>query len=110
GHINNAQARPGKQPIVALGVVLARRRPAVEMGELGGDDGGLERVETKVSADDLVMVFRLRPVSAEAAKLFGPLAIVGDDHAGVAGGADDLRRKERETPVVDNAAGPQPRA
>ncbi len=94
---------PGEQLVIAIGNPLPRGGPAVEMVELHGQDGRLDRIEAGVDPHHVVNVLRLGAVDAKEADLLGHVVAVRRDHAGIAVGAEVLRRVEAET--ADGADG-----
>ena len=85
-------------------VFLSGRRPGVEMTELGQHHCGLDSIETKIAADELVKIFGLGTVVAQNLQPFRPIRILADNKAAVPGPAEILGRKEGERPVVADGA------
>ena len=75
------------------------------MAQLGGHDGGLQRVQPEISSYKFVMVFRLGAVRAQALQSFGPPRVVGNNHSPITGRAKILGWKERKASIVPDGAG-----
>src|SRR5207245_8733301 len=101
----SGQSRLRKELVVFLGVPLAARRPFIQMAQLGGHDGGLQRVQPEISSYKFVMVFRLGAVRAQALQSFGPPRVVGNNHSPITGRAKILGWKERKASIVPDGAG-----
>ena len=93
------------QGVVALGRRLARFRPAVQVRQLDPQEGGLQRVQPRVPAHELVVVARLHAVAAQAAQECGPGRIAGDHHAAVAKASQIFGRIKAE--AADGAQRPR---
>src|SRR5262249_46252478 len=59
-------------------------RPAIEMLQLDAQHSCLDCIETKITAQNLVMVFRLETMIAKELQPFGKFGIIRRDHASVA--------------------------
>ena len=68
------------------------------------EDRGLERIETEVTADHLVVILRLRSVRPHDHEPLMHRWIVGHDHSAVARTAKILAREEAETTDRPNAS------
>src|ERR1700739_1430599 len=75
------------------------------MPQLYSQDGGLQRVQAAVGADDLVKISFLAAVDAEHREPFGDGRIVGGDHATVASATEIFRGEKTETAGVAESAG-----
>src|SRR5690349_3699237 len=89
GRVGNAdrtrvERRVAKAPRICRGSLSPRFVPTLEVGELDGQDDGLERIETRVHADALVDVTLSAPVSAEQADSFRRRVVGAEHHASVA--------------------------
>ena len=73
-----------------------RGGPAGETRQLGGDDGGLQRVDAKVSADRDVVILGARAVVAEQGDAIGERGVVREDGPGIADRTEVLGREERD--------------
>ena len=83
--------------------------PAVQVRELGVDDGGLEGVEAEVAADDAVVVAGGFAVDPEGAQPSRPVpGSSRDDDPAVAVAAEVLGGVEGEAAVVAGRAGAVP--
>ena len=93
-----------EQLFVARRVRLPGRRPPVEVFQLDRHHRRLQRIEAEIPADLAVVVLRLRAVVAQDRRMLGLRRVLHRQHAAVAEAAEILRREERETAVVADAA------
>ena len=100
------QRRTLELGVVERGIALARLAPGIEMRKLHVEHRGLDFVETKVSADELVVVLRLHTVHAQLHELRRELGVVGHAHAGIAERAQVLGGEERQAADVADGARP----
>ena len=91
---------------VVRSTLLTGLRPAIEVLELDAQDGGVDRVESEIAADDLVVIFRMRAVPAQEADLVGQGAVLSDHGPAVAEAAEVLRREKRIAADRPHRSGP----
>ena len=104
-HAARREAGGGESLVIERGVFLAAVGPAVEVFQLDVEDGRLQGVQAEVAADELVEVGRSRAVDAQELQPVVEGGVVGQDHAGVAEGAQVLGGEEGEAAhVADRAA------
>ena len=89
---------------VAGGIRLPRRRPGVEVRQFHPQNGRLERIETAVDADHLVVIPRLHAVHPQQLQLRGEIIAGGGEESAVAGPTEIFRRIETETADVTERA------
>ena len=77
--------------------------PCVEIRQLDVEDRGLQRVDAEVAADVLMKILRPHAVHAEVDQLLREGVVIGRHRAGIAEGAEVLRREKRE--AADRAEG-----
>lgn len=86
----------GKEGVIAGGICDSPVDPLIEVFEFDAEDGGLECIEARVDADDLVVVLGLHAVDAEDAKFRSQGVVFGRHQTAVAGASEVFGRKEAE--------------
>src|SRR3954451_5170451 len=96
----------GKFFAVKIRDAATSSRPSIEVWQFHLQNRCLQFIETKISADELMMITRLHPVLSTNSYSRGQTFIVRDDRAGVPGGTQILRRIEtKAADVADRARG-----
>jgi hypothetical protein len=75
-------------------MVLPDSRPLVELPKLGQHHRGLDRIQTKIPADDLVEILGLGAVVAQNPQPFGALSVLADHQATIARTAEVFGREK----------------
>ena len=76
--------RASEKRTVAVGIRPTGRGPFGKLAELHAQDGGLKRVQTKVSANEVMNVFRLASVGAQNRDLVSESVVVGEQGTAIA--------------------------
>lgn len=92
----NGRIHFAEQAGVAGGVALPGFGPSIEELHFDLQDGGLQRVDTRIDADKLVDVLGASAVEAGLGENAGQRGVVGRDHAAVAPAAEVLAGIETE--------------
>src|SRR5689334_2153124 len=101
GDVNRAaQTELAEYLPITFRVALARGGPACEIGQLHTQNGRLERVQSTVAANNLIVVLLVAPVHAQQAQSLCKCTIVRSDDSTVSGAAKILGREEAETSAV----------
>src|SRR5439155_7335253 len=93
------------QGVVAAGHRLALFNPALDVWQLDAQDSCLQGIQTRVPAKILVMVLDFHAMNAKRGQTRGPIWVIGNNHAGVAVGAEVLAGVETETTESAQGAG-----
>src|SRR5215467_6449967 len=81
---------------VDTGIRPPALRPAIEILQLHAKHGGLNRVQSEVSAENLIVVLGLESMIAQEAQSIGKFGAVRRHHTGITEPAKVLRREEAE--------------
>src|SRR5438105_10427256 len=75
------------------------------MLELDREDRCLNGIQTKITSDNLMVIFRFRAVTAQAGQLLCAACVVGDHHARIPGSAEVLGREKGKASVMTDGPG-----
>ena len=89
---------------------LPRRRKFVQMAQLDVQDSGLQRVQTRIAADGLVVVFRLLPVVGYHSDAVGQQIVPRHQRAAIAVTRQGFGGEERGCADVPDGSRPLRRA
>jgi len=83
-----------KQLAVGFGYLLTRFPPAFEMGQFDGQQSRLQGIETKIAADEMMMILGFGTMSPEHPGLIGQGVVIAGQQTAIAKAAEVLGRKK----------------
>src|SRR5437016_12868899 len=95
-----------EQPVISSGVLAPGCVPLVEILELDAEDGGLQRIEPGICADDVVIILDPLAVVPQPADFLGDLIVVGGHQPAVPVRAKILAGIETESGRLPKPANP----
>ena len=81
-------------------------RPLFQMGKLDPEDRGLKRIQAKITANSLMIVFSFGSMNSKNPQLLQKFRASSCDSSSIAKSSEVLGREEREAPHGSDATGP----